>query len=111
LVQQKTSLFAQHEGPVVKMIFSENEETVISAANDGSIVFWWVRSGDVIKEFTLRYRVTSLSFDEKSDKLFAADALDNQFIATQISSPTINNLHFNQRYRYFRQAIFRIWPT
>ncbi|SQH78271.1 WD domain, G-beta repeat protein [Shewanella benthica] len=106
LENKQLSMFQLHDGPVSHVEFISYDEQILSAAHDGHALIWTSNNGQVIKDFSLPLRITSISFDAANRRLFIADALDNHLIADSHSAESIGHLSFLARYRYFRQAIF-----
>ncbi|AQS37968.1 WD-40 repeat-containing protein [Shewanella psychrophila] len=106
LQSKQLSMFKLHDGPVGHAEFNSYDERILSAAHDGHALIWASSNGQVIKDFSLPQRITSISFDEADRRLFIADALDNHIIADSHSGESIGQLSFLGRYSYFRQALF-----
>lgn len=106
LASNQLSMFQQHDGPVSHIEFIAYGERVLSAAHDGHALIWAASNGEVIKDFSLQQRITSISFDEANRRLFIADAIDNNTIADPHSGESLSQLAFFERYRYFRSALF-----
>ena len=106
LESNQLSMFQLHDGPVSHVEFISYDERILSAAHDGHALIWASSSGQVIKDFSLPMRITSISYDEADRRIFIADALDKHIIADSHSGESIGQLVFLERYRYFRQALF-----
>ncbi|MDP5148030.1 WD40 repeat domain-containing protein [Shewanella sp. ULN5] len=99
------SLFKQHSAAVNHVELSEVEQQVLSTGLDGQVQIWAINSGEVINSFSRPQRVTSVSFDQVSRRLFIADALDNNAIFDSKTSLNVGKLDYLERYRYFRVAL------
>ncbi|MCJ8301552.1 WD40 repeat domain-containing protein [Shewanella sp.] len=106
LESNQLSMFQLHDGPVSHVEFLSYDERILSTAHDGHALIWASSNGQIIKDFSLPLRITSISFDEAERRLFIADALDKHIIADSHSGESIGQLAFLERYRYFRQALF-----
>ncbi|MDT0604909.1 WD40 repeat domain-containing protein [Thalassotalea castellviae] len=100
------SQFALHDGPVNHLIFSDNEQKLVSASLDGQAIKWDLASGKVIWSNEQPFRITSLAFDDLSQRLFVSDALNNQTFFSLNKGQEISSLSYFERNRYFREAIF-----
>ncbi|QFU25182.1 WD40 repeat domain-containing protein [Shewanella sp. YLB-09] len=106
LESNQLSMFQLHDGPVSHVEFISYDERILSAAHDGHALIWASSNGQVIGDFSLPQRISSISFDEADRRLFIADAIDNHLIADSHSAESVGQLAFLERYRYFRQALF-----
>ncbi|MPY22907.1 WD40 repeat domain-containing protein [Shewanella psychropiezotolerans] len=106
LESNQLSMFQLHDGPVSHVEFLSYGERILSSAYDGHALIWASSNGQVIKDFSLAQRITSISFDEAERRIFIADVLDKHIIADSHSGESISQLSFLGRYRYFRQALF-----
>ncbi|MCG9757306.1 WD40 repeat domain-containing protein [Shewanella insulae] len=103
---QQFSLFKQHDAEVAFLTFGVTDDRLLSAGHDGRVLWWVSGSGEIIKQFSLPQRITSLAFDEADRRLFFADNLDNhQLLAFDTGEPQ-SELSYFERYRYFRRALF-----
>ncbi|MDG1751328.1 MAG: WD40 repeat domain-containing protein [Thalassotalea sp.] len=106
ITSETRSQFNLHEGPVTQLKFSDNEQRLISASLDGQVNKWDISTGKVIWNDKLPFRITSLAFDDLSQKLFISDALNNQRFLSLDRGVDISKLNYFERNRYFREAIF-----
>ncbi|MDO6447472.1 WD40 repeat domain-containing protein [Colwellia sp. 1_MG-2023] len=100
------SQFALHDGPVNHLNFSDNEQKLVSASLDGQVIKWDLASGKVIWSNEQPFRITSLAFDDLSQRLFVSDALNNQTFFSINKGQEISSLSYFERNRYFREALF-----
>jgi len=99
------SLFKQHSAAVNHVELSDAEQQVLSSGLDGQVQVWASHSGEVINSFSRPQRITSVSFDEATGRLFIADALDNNAIFDSKTTLSVGKLDYLERYRYFRVAL------
>lgn len=100
------SMFHLHSGPVTNVSFAALGEQVLSSSHDGKVLLWAASDGQIIKEFSREFRITSLAYDEKNRRLFYADIIDNNSIVDPTNAKELSTLNYLDRYRYFRQALF-----
>ena len=100
------SMFHLHSGPVTNVSFAALGQQILSSSHDGKVLLWAASNGQIIKEFSREFRITSLAYDEKNRRLFYADIVDNNSIVDPTNSRELSTLNYLERYRYFRQAIF-----
>ncbi|WP_394229912.1 WD40 repeat domain-containing protein [Shewanella colwelliana] len=103
---QTLSMFKLHDAEVNHLEFTAQSDQVLSAGNDGHAVLWHTLDGQVIRDFPLPQRITSISFDAANRRLFIADALDNNQVIDPQTQQQVSSLTYQERYRYFRQALF-----
>ncbi|TVP14393.1 WD40 repeat domain-containing protein [Shewanella sp. KCT] len=103
---QQFSLFKQHDAEVAFLAFGSSDERLLSAGHDGKVLWWVSGSGEIIKQFSLPQRITSLAFDEADRSLFFADNLDNHQLLAFDTGEALSKLNYFERYRYFRRARF-----
>ncbi|QYJ89363.1 WD40 repeat domain-containing protein [Shewanella halotolerans] len=103
---QQFSLFKQHDAEVAFLTFGSSDERLLSAGHDGKVLWWVSGSGEIIKQFSLPQRITSLAFDEADRCLFFADNLDNHQLLAFDTGEALSKLNYFERYRYFRRARF-----
>ncbi len=103
---QKLSMFKLHNAEVNHIEFTTQSDKALSAGNDGHAVLWQTLDGQVIRDFSLPQRITSISFDAANHRLFIADALDNNQVVDPQTQQQVSRLNYLERYRYFRQALF-----
>lgn len=106
IANELRSQFNLHDGPVTQLKFSDNEQSLVSASLDGQAIKWHLSTGDIIWSDTLPFRITSLAFDDLSQRLFISDALSNQRFFSLAKQKQLSSLNYFERNRYFREAIF-----
>jgi WD40 repeat protein len=100
------SQFNLHEGPVTQLKFSDNEQQLVSASLDGQVNKWNILTGETTWQVKQPFRITSLAFDDLSQRLFISDALNNQRFFSLNKKIALSSLNYFERNRYFREAMF-----
>jgi WD40 repeat protein len=98
--------FKPHMQPVRFLRFDTQGELYMSGALDGKVGLWQFASSDALFEQTYAHRITSLTANDDFSKLFVSDGLDSQYIKALTSGEEITKLHYNARFKVFRQSLF-----
>jgi len=106
LKYNKRSLHKIHNSSVTKLVMHKNGQSIFSAANDGTVVQWHAYTGENIFSTELSQRITSFAHDSFNENVFISDALKVQKIINLTSVESDSSLEYNERFRFFRQAIF-----
>ena len=106
LKQQSLSQLALHESSITELIFSRDLSVVYSASLDGHAKKVDIASKQMLFDYALPHRITSLALSQAEDKLFVSDALADQHIISAENGDNLTSLDYIQRFKFFREATF-----
>jgi len=106
LLTNRQSRFKLHDSNVRHLFYTGNENMVLSAGNDGQILYWQISSGAIKNSRKLDSRISSLTLSGDQSKFFVSDVLTSQMVIKLDDFSETQSLDYLQRFRQFRQAHF-----
>ena len=97
--------FNPHTRPVTHLKFI-NQNEYLSASQDGKLALRVFASTKPVFEQEYAHRVTTMVYDDKTDRLFVSDALSSQFVSTLSEPNSSVQLKYMARFMVFRQGYF-----
>ena len=96
----------RHNSSVTHFALDSSQQYILSAGHDGTVNKLSRDDLSVIHTLTFEHRVSSLVVDDRTNRLFVSDVLDNQTIFDGNTFNVISELRYSQRWRWFRDAKF-----
>ncbi|WP_440056965.1 WD40 repeat domain-containing protein (plasmid) [Pseudoalteromonas sp. T1lg65] len=95
-----------HDSSITRLHFSDDGTKLLSASLDGNVNYLTSNELQVIKNVAFNNRITSLAVNHNVDTIFVSDALNTQQIIFLNSDKPPVKLHYPQRFKFFREAVF-----
>lgn len=100
------SQYDAHLTEITHLTFLPNNQQLVSAALDGTIVNWDLNKQAQVHSFDIPFRITSFVASDNFGHLFVSDALNKQVIITLPGLEPVGELKYRERIRFFRAARF-----
>ena len=98
--------YSPHQTEVTHLEIHPNNQQLLTAALDGTLVYWDINQNRKLHQQDLPFRITSMTSTQGFLRMFVSDALNKQVILSLPTLKVLTEFNYPQRIRFFRKARF-----
>jgi WD40 repeat protein len=95
-----------HTSSVTHFALDKSQQYVLSAGHDGLVNKALREDLSIVSRREFEHRISALVVDERTNKVFISDTLDEQVVIDAHSFQEISSLTYSQRWQWFKGAQF-----